>query len=92
MLVSSQSSPSPKMYKKPNVLKEKFKKEKKRSSTNSSFLVPTKNKIHFHRVKTKPTLQNRPSQYSRESSVTLSLSKAQFLKETALNSPSMKEC
>ena len=36
------SSPLPKMYGKPNVLKEKFKKEKKRSSTNSSFLVPPK--------------------------------------------------
>ena len=39
---TSKSSPSPKMYRKPNVLKEKFKKEKKRSSTNSSFLVPPK--------------------------------------------------
>ena len=39
---TSKSSPSPKMYRKANVLKEKFKKEKKRSSTNSSFLVPPK--------------------------------------------------
>ena len=89
---TSKSSPSPKMYRKPNVLKEKFKKEKKRSSTNSSFLVPPKNKIHFRPVKKTPTLQNRPSQSSRESSVTFSLFKKQFLKEAALNSPSMKEC
>ena len=89
---TSKSSPSPKMYRKPNVLKEKFKKEKKRSSTNSSFLVPLKRKIHFQPVKVTPTLQNRPSQCSRESSVAFSLFKKQFLKETALNSPSMKEC
>ena len=80
------------MYRMPNVLKEKFKKEKKRSSTNSSFLGPPKNKIHFRPFKTTPTLQNRPSQSCRESSVTFSLFKKQFLKETALNSPSMKEC
>ena len=46
----------PKMYRKLDVLKEKFKKEKKRSSTNSSLLVPPKNKIHFHPVKTTLTL------------------------------------
>ena len=58
---TSKSSPSPQMYRKPNVLKEKFKKEKKRSSANSSFLIPPKNKIRFHPVKTTPTLQNKPS-------------------------------
>ena len=89
---TSKSSPLPKIYRKPNVLKEKFKKEKKRSSANSSFLVPPKNKIHFHPVKTTPTLQNKPSQCSRESSVAFSLFKKQFLKETSLNSLSMKEC
>ena len=89
---TSKSTPSRKMYRKLNVLKEKFKKEKKRSSTYSSFLVPPKNEIHFHSVKRTPTLQNRPSQCSREGSVALSLFKKQFLKETALNSPSMKEC
>ena len=41
---TSKSSPSPKMYKKANVLKEIFKKEKKKPSTNSSLLVPPKNK------------------------------------------------
>ena len=87
---TSKSHPSPKMYRKPNVLKENFKKEKKRSSTNSSFLVSPKNKIHFHAVKIAPTLKNRPSQCSRESPVAFSLSKKQFLKETTLNLPSMK--
>ena len=58
---TSKSTPSRKMYRKLNVLKEKFKKEKKRSSTYSSFLVPPKNEIHFHSVKRTPTLQNRPS-------------------------------
>ena len=89
---TSKSSPLPKIYRKPNVLKEKFKKEKKRSSANSSFLVPTKNKIRCHSVKTTPTLQNKPRQCSRESSVAFSLFKKQFLKETSLNSLSMKEC
>ena len=89
---TSKSPSSSKMYRKSHVLKEKLKKEKKRSSTNSSFLVPPKNKIHFHPVKRTPTLKNRPSQCSRESSVPFSLFKNQFLKETALNSPSMKEC
>ena len=79
------------MYKTPKVLKQKFKKEKQRSSTNSSFLVPPKNKIHFHPVKATPTLQNRLSQCSRESFIGFSLVKKEFLKETALNSPSMKE-
>ena len=89
---TSKSSPLPKMYRKPNVLKEKFKKQNKRSSANSSFLVQPKNKIHFHSFKTIPTLQNKPSQCSRESSVVFSLFKKQFLKEMVLNSPSMKEC
>ena len=89
---TSKSSPLPKMYRKPNVLKEKFKKQNKRSSANSSFLVQPKNKIHFHSFKTTPTLQNKPSQCSRESSVVFSLFKKQFLKEMVLNSPSMKEC
>ena len=57
---TSKSSPLPKMYRKPNVLKEKFKKQNKRSSANSSFLVQPKNKIDFHSVKTTPTLQNKP--------------------------------
>ena len=61
---------------------------KRWSSANST----TKKKIHFHPVKTTPTLQNKPSQYSRESFVAFCLFKKQFLKETALNSPSMKEC
>ena len=52
------SFPSPTMYRKPNVFEEKFKMEKKRSSTNS-FLLPAKNKILFHSVKTAPTLQNK---------------------------------
>ena len=64
---TSKSPPSPKIYRKPNVLKEKFRKENQRSSTNSSFLVPPKNKIHFHPVKTTHMLQNKPSQCSRES-------------------------
>ena len=88
---TSKSSSSPQMYRKPNVLKEKFKKEKKRYSANSFFLIPPKNKIQFHPVKTTPTLQNKPSQCSRESFVVFFLFKKQFLKETALNSPSMKE-
>ena len=89
---TSKSPPSSKMYRKSNALKEKFKKEKKRSSTNSLLLVPPINKTHFHPVKTAPTLQNRPCQCSRESSVAFSLFKKQFIKETALNSPSIKEC
>ena len=68
------------MYRKPNVSKEKSKKEKK---ITSSFLVPPKNKIQFHPVKTTPMLQN---------AVAFSMFKKQILKETALNSPSMKEC
>ena len=80
------------MYRKSNALKEKFKKEKKRSSTNSLLVVPPANKTHFQPVKTAPTLQNRPCQCSRESSVAFSLFKKQFIKETALNSPSIKEC
>ena len=67
---TSESPPSPKMYRKPYVLKEEFKKEKKRSPTNSSFLVPPKSTL-----KTTLTLQNRPSQCSRVSSVKLSLFK-----------------
>ena len=67
---TSKSPTSPKMYRKPYVLKEEFKKEKKRSPTNSSFLVPPKSTL-----KTTLTLQNRPSQCSRVSSVELSLFK-----------------
>ena len=87
---TSKSPPSPKMYRKSNVLKEKFKKEKKRPSTNSSFSVPPKNTIHFLPVKTTSTLQNRPSRCSIESSVAFSLFKMQFLKETGLNSRQWK--
>ena len=72
-------------------IKEKFKKEKKRSSANSSFVVAPKNKVHFHSFKTTPTLRNRLSQCSRENTAALSLFKKQFLEETALNSPSVKE-
>ena len=67
---TSKSPTSPKMYRKPYALKEEFKKEKKRSPTNSSFLVPPKSTL-----KTTLTLQNRPSQCSRVSSVELSLFK-----------------
>ena len=56
------------------------------------FLSTTKKQIHFHPVKITPTLQNRPSQVSRESSVAFSLFKEQFCRETALNSSSMKVC
>ena len=62
---TSWSPPSPKMYRKPNVLKGKSKKEKKRSSTNSSFSVPPKDKIQFHPDKTTAMLQNTPSPSSR---------------------------
>ena len=67
-------------------MEEKSKKEKKRSSTNSSFLVTAKNKIHFGPAKTTPKIENR------ESSVAFSLFKKQFFKETVLHSPSIKEC